>query len=160
MLFLLRKLQLDGIGWTNPPIRVPLFREEVLKEANGEDHKADRKADENQSSYSASQRCTAYPQNARKFLAADDDIGPSLPHLRANVPLSSTNCDDGGEEDDHVGALKRVTQLRWNGAQGEKGQRCEDTSDQTDPEGSVRGESRETRYAESLEKGVTGIEET
>lgn len=137
-----------------------LFGEETLKEENADDQKADRKSNENQGSYSASERCVAHTENARKFLAADDDIDPSFPHLGTDIPLSSADCDDGEEEDDDVGTLKRITQLRGSGAQGKKGQGGEGTSDQTDPEGGVRRESGEARNAESLEESVSGVEET
>ena len=109
MLLRLRELQLDGVEWMGPPVWLPLFREEVLKEANRCDQKAKDSANENKGSYSTSERCTAHSQNPGKFLACDHDICPSLPYLRADIPLSSTDGDDGEREGDHVGTLKRVT---------------------------------------------------
>jgi len=136
------------------------FREEVLKEGNGEEQQAHCNSNENQGSYCTSKGRVAHPQHPRKFLAADYHIYPSLPHLRTDIPLSSADCDDSEEEDGDVGTFERVAQLRGNGAQGKNGYCSKGASDQTDPEGTVRRKSCETWDTEDLEESVSGVEET
>jgi hypothetical protein len=141
-------------------VRVPLLGEEVLKKEGTNNQKSHRDANENESPYSTSERCTTHSQDARKFLSVNNHVDPALPQLCTDIPLSSADCNNSEEKDDHIGTLKRVTELRRNGAQCEYGERGEESSDQTDPEGSVRGECGETWDAEALEEGVPRVEET
>lgn len=121
MLLRLCELELNRVQRMSVSEWAPLFREEILDEVNNEDQRADCNANQSQGSYSASERCTAHSQNSGKFLAAHHDKDPPFPHLSTDIPLSSTNCDDGEREDEHVGTLKRVTKFRWDGSQREKG---------------------------------------
>ena len=138
---------------------IPLFREEVAKEESSGDQKHRHNTNKNKGTYSPGKGCAAHPKNTRKFLSVNYHVDPSPPYPCADVPLSSTNCDDGKEEDGHVRTFERVTEFRRNCTQCEYGQRGEDASSQTDPEGSVRGKSRETWDAKILEDSVPGIEE-
>jgi hypothetical protein len=139
---------------------ISFFREEVFEENDSENQKAHCDSDEHQSPHCTSEGRAAHSQNAGKLLALNYHVYPSFPHLRTDIPLSSTDCDDSKEEDGHVGTVERVAQFRWDSTQGENGYCSEGASDQTDPEGGVRGKSRETWNTEGLEESVPGVEET
>ena len=95
--------------------RTPVFREEESKEESADHQKAQGDENQKQGSYSTSEGGTADSQNAGKPLVANyhEDLPP--PHPRTDIPLSSTNRDNGEEEDDHVGTFERPAQLRRNG---------------------------------------------
>jgi len=139
---------------------VPFFREDESKEESGDDQKAHGNDDQRQSSYSTSERGITDSQNTRKPLVADYRVDLSPPHPRADIPLSSTNCNNGEKEDEHVGTFERVAQVRWNGAHRQDRQRGEDSSDETDLSGSVRGKSGEAGNTEAVEESVARVEET
>lgn len=159
VLFSLHGDQLGRSVWAGPPAWVPpLFREEMFKDKDNGDQKSHRTTDQNQGSHGPCERCTAHSEHARKFPPSDMIL--ASPQLRTEVPLSSTEGDDGEEEGSHVGTLENVTQLGRNGAHGKNWQGGEGTSDQTDPDGSVGGKGRESWNTETLEEDVSGVEET
>lgn len=98
------------------PSRVPFFWEDESEEESGDDQKAHDNDDQRQGSYSTSERSIADSQNTGKPLVADYRVDLSPPHPRADIPLSSTNCNNGEKEDDHVGTFERLAQVRRNGA--------------------------------------------
>jgi len=105
--------------WVEPadtPSSIPFFRKDESKEESTDDHETHGNYNQKQGSYSTSEGSVTDSQNARKPLVADYRVDLSLPDLRADIPLSSTNRDNGEEEDEYVGAFERPAQVRWNGA--------------------------------------------
>ena len=137
-----------------------VFEEEESKEecTDQKDHGRD---DHAQGSDSTSERSATRSQNTRKLLAVDDREDLSLPYLRADVPLSSTNRDNNhaGEDDYSVETSEKVVQVVRNVTHRQDGQRDEGASDQTDLLRSVRRKSGETGDTEAAEESVAEAEE-
>jgi len=115
ILFHLRRLRLHRIEWARAPVWVPFLREEESEKESSDDQKACGNDDQKQGSHSTSERSTPDSQNAGEPLSADYHIDPSLPHSRADIPLSSTSRDNGEEEYDYVGTFERPAQVVRNG---------------------------------------------
>lgn len=135
----------------------PASRDDETKEDYETEQKA-RGENKRQGSDSTSERSTANSQKAGKLLAVNDRVDFSLPDPRANVPLSSTNHDNGEGDDDLEGILEMLAQVRRDVTHGEGGERDDGASGETDPEGGVRGKNRETGDTEIIEESVAIVE--